>query len=499
MSDSYHFVPQKSLNFNYLIWLLPISLLFQIINLVATNARWPATGFLFRPDDRLNDLLNPIRSISSMDPYAGPRIFFSPPGMVSLLKVISLPGQWFAVLTLVGSYIGLSHKFSRSLSAPKSISYVIVSMLGISYPILFALDRGSYTIWIAFLLVLTISNNQKHPLRAAFYFGIALSIGFAFAPLVLLLLLRYESTLLIWIKQAAVLLTTVIIVTSIGLVDLRMSPSSMWHNILRNLSTYNQEMLHTEWGAMYSHSFFNGMRSSCALIKTSENYSKYVNPLVQIRPCSESMQMLISLSFAAMLLSLIIVIFSRSNFFYRSLLLVSSFLFFTPISADYRLCLLLIPVIFLPPWILQNRLPKFALSVIIFTFLPRTLNILWLTRFSETTILFSNISGSLCILVLVVISFIESVKSLTFKPWAPIKTVEVPAPAEYKLTQKSTSYFFVYFLLPCLNFAVLVIPVTDPALSILRLSYFLFISVLIILFFAKDNSFRRHVNEVRRA
>ena len=492
-------VQQKSLNFTYLVLLLPISLLFQLINLVGTSSQWPGTGFLFRPDDRLNDLLNPIRSISLPNPYVGPRIFFSPPGFVSLLKVISFPGQWFGVLILVAACIGLIYKFSRSLSASYSNSINIVSLLGISYPVLFALDRGSYTLWLALLLILTISNNQKRPLRAAFYFGVALSISFAIAPLVLLLLLRYESPFLTWIKQGAVLFATAFTITSIGLLDLRMSPLSMWHNIRRNLATYNEVMLHTEWGAVYSHSFFNGMRSSCALISTGENYSKYINPLIQIRHCSESMQSLISLSWIALVLSLIIMVFSRSDFFNRSLLLVSAFLFFTPISADYRLCFLLIPIVFLQGSLSEKRTTRLSIYIIVFTFLPRTLNVLWMTRFSETTILFSNISGSVAMLTLFSISFIENVKSLTLKPWVPIKAIKLPMSVDYQRTKKSTSHFFVYFFLPCLNFAVLVVPMNDPALSILRLSYFLIVAILLVYSSTKKNTFWWYANEPQKA
>ena len=492
-------VQQKPLNFTYLVLLLPISLLFQLINLVGTSSQWPGTGFLFRSDDRLNDLLNPIRSISVPNPYVGPRIFFSPPGMLSLLKVISFPGQWFGVIILLVACISLIYKFTKSLSTSYSNSITIVSLLGISYPVLFALDRGSYTLWIALLLILTISNNQKRPLKAALYFGIALSLGFAIAPLALILLLRYESTFLTWIKQGAVLFATVFAITSIGLLDLRMSPLSMWHNIQRNLATYNEVMLHTEWGAMYSHSFFNGMRSSCAFISTAESYSEYINPLVQIRHCSESMQSLISVSWIALVLSLIIVVFSRCHFFYRSLLLVSSFLFFTPVSADYRLCFLLLPIVFLRGSVRERRTTRLSIYVVAFTFLPRTLNVLWMTRFSETTILFSNISGSLAILTLFTISFINNVKTLSLKPWAPIIDAESPMSAAGQWTQKSTRHFFVYFLLPCLSFAVLVVPMDDPALSIVRLSYFLTVAILLFSFGVKRKSLGWHVSEPQRA
>jgi hypothetical protein len=485
LSDSS--VEQKSLNLNHLVWLLPFSLLFQLINLLATNAQWPGTGFLFRPDDRLNDLLNPIRSISLVNPYAGERIFFSPPGMASLLKVISAPGQWFGVLTLVAAYIGLSYKFSRSLTTSNANSVAILLLLGISYPVLFALDRGSYTLWITLLLVLTVSNNQAHPLRAACYFGVALSLGFAIAPLALLLLFRYESNFVTWIKQGMALLATAIIITSIGLLDLRMSPISMWNNIQRNLSTYNQVMLHTEWGAMYSHSLFNGLRSSCALIDTGQNFSEYINPLIQIRHCSESLQPLVLLSWIALVASLMIVFFSRSDFFYRSLLLVSAFLFFTPISADYRLCFLLLPLISFRASLAAMRTPKFCVFVIAFTFLPRTLNVLWMTRFSETTVLFSNISGSLAILTLVAISFIENLKSLTIKPWVSIKALVVSISTESRLPDQTRSYFYVCFLLPCLNFAVLIAPMKDPVLSIIRLSYFLILAIAIIFVVSKKN------------
>ncbi len=487
MSDSFQSDRRKPFNFAFFVWLLPISLSIQLVTLLVTNAEWPGNGFLFSPVDRLNDLLNPIRSISLIDPYAGPRIFFSPPGMVLLLKVVSWPGQWFAVITLGVAFIGLGIKFSISLSTPKSLSMMLVSILGVSYPVLFAFDRGSYTLWIAFLLVLTVSSNQEHPLRAAFYFGVAISLGFAMAPLFLLLILRYETTLLIWIKQVAVVFATATLITSMGLLVLRMSPIQMLRGIQSNLSEYNQLMLHTEWGALYTHSFFNGVRSTCAFIKTIENYPNSVDSLEYMPSCSASIQYLIPISWIALVLALTIVVVSQAHLFYRSLLLVSSFLFFTPISADYRLCFLLIPILFLRSSISGMRIPILPICFVSFLFIPRTINVLGAPRFSETAILFSNISGSSAMFALVVIGFVESVRSFTLKPWQPIKSSIVLDSPEPNSVQTSTSFFLVYLVLPTLNFAVLLVPITDPALSIFRLSYFLAVTLLIIVYFVKSN------------
>ncbi len=492
MSDSFQIDRRKRVVFGFFLWLLPISLSIQLVILLVTNAEWPGNGFLHHPNERLADLLNPIKSILLIDPYAGSDVFFNPPALVLLLKVVSWPGQWFAVITLGIAFIGLIHKFSILLSTPKSMSLILVSVLGVSYPILFAFDRGSYTLWIAFLLVLTVSSNQEHPHRAAFYLGVVISLGYAMAPLFLLLILRYETTFLLWVKQGAVLLATATLTTSIGLLDLRMSPMHVLRGIQSNLAEYNQMMLHSEWGALYSHSLFNGVRSSCALIKTIGNYPIGIDPLENMQTCPDSIQALIPLSWIVLLLVMIVVTLSRAHFFYRSLLLVSSFLFFTPISADYRLCFLIIPILFLRSSISVMRIPVLPICFVSFLFIPRTINVFVMPRFSETAILFSNISGSLAMFVLVLIGFVESVRSFTLKPWQPIKSSIVLDSLKPNSVQTSTSFFLVYLVLPTLNFAVLLVPITDPALSIFRLSYFLAVTLLIILYFTKSHFFQSY-------
>ena len=211
-----------------------------------------------------------------------------------------------------------------------------------------------------------------------------------------------------------------------------------------------------------------------------------------MQTCPDSIQALIPLSWIVLLLVMIVVTLSRAHFFYRSLLLVSSFLFFTPISADYRLCFLIIPILFLRSSISVMRIPVLPICFVSFLFIPRTINVFVMPRFSETAILFSNISGSLAMFVLVLIGFVESVRSFTLKPWQPIKSSIVLDSLKPNSVQTSTSFFLVYLVLPTLNFAVLLVPITDPALSIFRLSYFLAVTLLIILYFTKSHFFQSY-------
>jgi hypothetical protein len=98
----------------------------------------------------------------------------------------------------------------------------------------------------------------------------------------------------------------------------------------------------------------------------------------------------------------------------------------------------------------------------------------------------------LAMFVLVLIGFVESVRSFTLKPWQPIKSSIVLDSLKPNSVQTSTSFFLVYLVLPTLNFAVLLVPITDPALSIFRLSYFLAVTLLIILYFTKSHFFQSY-------
>ena len=172
----------------------------------AIHLDWPWNSFLFIPNDRFNDWHNSVAQAASVNPYyhngAALAAYF--PFTYILLKI----GVSFSACTSITIYLIISivlliitASFARSLICSSHMQsrdnyfkdiILLVSASLISYPVLFALDRGNIDIWIALLSTLFVVTQKT---RYQFIGLIALSIAITIKgyPAVFFLLLVFNG------------------------------------------------------------------------------------------------------------------------------------------------------------------------------------------------------------------------------------------------------------------------------------------------------------------
>lgn len=173
---------------------------------------WPWNTFLFLPGDRFNDWHNSVAQTASGHPYysSGPALATYFPVTYVLLRV----GVGYSAVTSICIYFSISipllvltasllrtqfreHSFDSVAHYVKDIVLLVAASL-ISYPVLFALDRGNVDLWIALLSALFVIT-QRTRFELAGLLCLSLAISLKGYPAVFLLLLvsdlKYKSAM----------------------------------------------------------------------------------------------------------------------------------------------------------------------------------------------------------------------------------------------------------------------------------------------------------------
>lgn len=164
---------------NFLLFMLlgiGIAVIFHSI-LHLLKLPYPWNTFLFNPGDRFNDWHNSIRQVMAPNPYQapGPALATYFPFTYVLLEIGNFQDRYLSLLvyfnvTLSLIFIGAYQAIKKMAPANpglfndsfKNVFYLALGTL-ITYPAIFALDRGNIDIWIAFLCVSFVINlNTKY-------------------------------------------------------------------------------------------------------------------------------------------------------------------------------------------------------------------------------------------------------------------------------------------------------------------------------------------------
>jgi len=162
---------------------------------------WPWNTFLFNPGDRYNDWYNTVAQAASVNPYYSSNHALATYFPVSyvLLKI----AVGYSSLASISIYFGITiillilavciarimllQKGDSAFVCTKDVLFLAVATL-ISYPAIFALDRGNIDIWIGLLgAIFVLTQRTKFWIIGLLFLSLAISLkGY---PAVLLLLL----------------------------------------------------------------------------------------------------------------------------------------------------------------------------------------------------------------------------------------------------------------------------------------------------------------------
>ena len=169
----------------------------------AIGMDWPWNTFLFLPSDRFNDWHNSVAQAASLNPYYHPEPAYVAtyfPLTYVLLKVgvghsaiTSISIYFFISIALLILTAGLARTLvhtshiDSNTHCLKDIVLLVIACL-ISYPVIFALDRGNIDLWIGLLSALFVLTQRT---RFDLVGLVSLSIAIALKgyPAVFLLLL----------------------------------------------------------------------------------------------------------------------------------------------------------------------------------------------------------------------------------------------------------------------------------------------------------------------
>ncbi len=216
--------PEKKINLIVLMILVgfSIAVIYHYFQGVYLLKPYPQNTFLFQPDDRFNDFLNPVKGSSDLNPFRPDKITYKggylPFGylvafLFSLIKPWTISLIVF-VLTFFFSFLHIMRLFlfgdKRRIDLRDYLSLFVLTFL--SYPIIFAIDRANFDLIICIMLFLFVLFYQKRKIVfSTVFLGIAIAIK-PFAGLLILLYVIDKEY-----KAAAILLFNVLLLTILSL------------------------------------------------------------------------------------------------------------------------------------------------------------------------------------------------------------------------------------------------------------------------------------------
>jgi hypothetical protein len=148
----------------------------------ATESGWPRNTPLFWSQFRFSDLTQIFLSSQHSDPYTIANVTYPPFGMVLFKTVGFLSAKQATILVICSSLSVIFSVFVRILQLRPDFEIkekiATVSMLLLSYPLLFAVDRGNLDLVLTALLLLAVWVNFKDgpSYRAGLLIGLASAI-----------------------------------------------------------------------------------------------------------------------------------------------------------------------------------------------------------------------------------------------------------------------------------------------------------------------------------
>ena len=312
---------------------------------------WPWNTFLFNPEDRFNDWYNSVAQAASINPYYSSNHALAAyfPVTYILLKV----AVGYSSVTSISIYFAISigllvlsalllrtqfllNSFDYSVQSIKDSVLLVFSCL-ISYPVLFALDRGNIDIWIALLCVLFIvTQSTRLEVVGLICLSLAISMkGYPASFLLLLVLDRKYRSLIFCIFS-------VIMMTGLTLYFMWYGFDQNLNGFINNLNSYYRDYVVGGASLFASSDPYNAVRLIIiGIIKIWRKLILPNNVPLSLEAVSESIlkiYSLLSLSFAAIATFFVLAIHAKRWKKVTVICLIA--LIFPNVANDYKLCFL---------------------------------------------------------------------------------------------------------------------------------------------------------------
>lgn len=204
---------------------------------------WPWSTFLFIPGDRFNDWYHSVVQAASISPYfdhSTPALAAYFPVSYLLLKASGSGDSsiytYFSIsLALLIAAAGLGRSFVNprnldlSSSCRRDVALLVVASF-VSYPVVFALDRGNLDLWVALLSVVFVVTMHTN-LRLMGLFALSLAIAIKGYSAIFILLLVADRK-----YRSAILCLTLAILMSL------LTLFFMWDGFAKNLSGFKHNL-----------------------------------------------------------------------------------------------------------------------------------------------------------------------------------------------------------------------------------------------------------------
>ncbi len=316
----------------------------------------PYTSFLFLPYDRFGDFFKSIDLFQIVTTWEGPDPLDPRSGLAgrpfvnvynfTLANLILFTSNKYFILcsffiVCLGAFVYVAKKAGNS--------FTVIFFALVSYPIIFVLDRGNFALLVFVLLLIALASDNV--LFSTFLIGICTALRLT--PIVF--------TIPILVKEPLTLkrLATVISLSLIWF--LVINDLSIWfiRNIIinesydpvaimaREMENYNRNYILSYDGLPYSSSFF--LPFKWLYLKLCEKIPFLTPGLDYIQPVSSAVAVCSIIAFLLLLKGDLKKTFLMITDARKVLFLVSlSFILFMPITGDYYLLVLFIPLLLYP-------------------------------------------------------------------------------------------------------------------------------------------------------
>ena len=388
MNNKIFFFPSTEINprnfFFFMLLGLGIAIIFHT-TLYLLKLPYPWNTFLFIPGDRFNDWHNTIRQVSAPNPYqaSGPALATYFPFTYVLLEIGNFQNRLLSLLVYLNVAFGLilisadqaikkmmPTKPALFNESNKNIFFLALGSL-ISYPAIFALDRGNIDIWIAFLCVFFVINlSTKYRFIGCACLTVAIALkGYPAAFLLLYLQNKQWRLMAISIVGAALLFFLPLLFLWGGL-------SVNLFELHRNLNLFKAMYVLDANSLFASSDPYNAIRMSFQYAQKVARDSLGIAPPWSKMSITEFSSILLSgyiyFSFALAGMLSIYAIFASTTQWRRVLAICLTCILFPAVANDYKLNLLFPAIYLLIADNDSSRSNKIFFMILCFLMIPKS-------------------------------------------------------------------------------------------------------------------------------
>ncbi len=325
---------------------------------------WPYNTFLFKPQARFSDFFTMRQAMLGMAPYQMGAIYF--PLAFWIILPFTFFSRVFDFLIFNGIFLGFTFwlfvyytKNFKPMFKSVAAYHGVLAIFFLSYPVLFAIDRGNFEMLLfVFVALFLVCFQQKRFVLSAFFLAVAIGIK-GYPAVFLILFLKEKQYRSFFIGIALVFLLTLAALASFkgGLMD-----NIHWY--LSNMESFQHKYILSPW-ILNTASLFSAVKVAI-WYASDRNLAVFFRVAIEVLPYYTWFVSLLFVLIAVYvlwfqkvlwknvaLLVFVIIMFPTTSYDYKLLYLFLPFLLFltrqNPDSSGFSRCyLILFAFLFIP-------------------------------------------------------------------------------------------------------------------------------------------------------